>query len=188
MMPSDANATIDVGVAASVAFDWWTRFEDLPLFIADVDEVWRLDPERLRWITSVGGVHEEWNSVIIEQRPAERIAWRADGKGMSGLVEFCPLDEASTRVSVRISWEPRGASEKIGDATGDRGSDVPLDLHRFKDLVERVGYAGSQVGTATGHGLGDDRQPSTPADATPSEDRARMPVRPEGDVVPPPTW
>jgi len=189
-MPSDVIESVDVAVAPRVAYAQWTRFEELPLFMDDVDEVRRLGPGRMRWSATIDGVHEEWDAVVTEQRSDERVAWQADGKGMAGLVTFQPLDEGSTRVSVRMSWEPHGAAEKVGAALGVDGSHVRLDLQRFKELIERegVGDTGAELHAGAEDRVGSDRSPASPADASASEDRARMPARPGEDADPPPTW
>ena len=65
---------------------------------------------------------------ITEQRPWERIAWRADaGKVHDGCVTFERLDDARTRVTVRLELD--------GGGDGHDGR-LRADLDRFKAATE----------------------------------------------------
>ncbi len=164
---SDVMESVDVAVPVRTAYDQWTQFEEFPRFMDDVDRVEQVDDTRLHWATTIDGVHEEWDAAITEQQPDERIAWRAMGKGMAGIVTFQPLGQESTRVSVRMSWEPEGAAEKVGAALGIDASHVRQDLARFKELIEhqRVAtggwrgevVAGERVAASTDTALRDGR-------------------------------
>ncbi len=175
---SDVMESVDVAVPVRTAYDQWTQFEEFPRFMDDVDRVEQVDDTRLHWATTIDGVHEEWDASITEQQPDERIAWRAMGKGMAGIVTFQPLGQESTRVSVRMSWKPEGAAEKVGAALGIDASHVRQDLARFKELIEhqRVAtggwrgevVAGERVSASTGTALRDDldqvpQRPDQPA-------------------------
>jgi len=185
---SDVMESVDVAVPVRAAYDQWTQFEEFPRFMDDVDRVEQLDETRLRWAATIDGVHEEWDAAITEQQPDQRIAWRAVGKGMAGIVTFQPLGQQSTRVSVRMSWEPDGPLEKVGAALGIDASHVRQDLARFKDLIEhqRVATAGWRGEVVAGERVGDARPPSSPADPSVRDDRDRVPERP--DAPAPPTW
>lgn len=77
---------------------------------------------------------------IVEQVPDERIAWRTirGDVDQAGVVAFHKLDDATTRVMIRIDWLPADAVEKAGAAVGvdDR---VAGDAKRFKDFIESRG-------------------------------------------------
>jgi uncharacterized membrane protein len=192
---SDVMESVDVAVPVRTAYDQWTQFEEFPRFMDDVDRVEQVDPTRLHWIATIDGVHEEWDAAITEQQPDERIAWRAVGKGMAGIVSFQPLGQESTRVSVRMSWQPEGTAEKVGAALGIDASHVRQDLARFKDLVERqrVATGGWRGEVVAGERVGDDRPPASPAtpstttDTTLRDDQDRVPARPDVPGTPP-TW
>jgi uncharacterized membrane protein len=82
----------------------------------------------------------EWDAVITEQLPDERVAWRnTDGKENAGVVTFHKLDDERSRVMVQMDWVPTGIKEKLGDALGVSDRRVKGDLERFKELIESRG-------------------------------------------------
>jgi uncharacterized membrane protein len=136
-MRSTIDETIDVNVPVSTAYDQWTQFEEFPRFMESVKEVRQLDDARLRWTAEIGGVAETWEAEIIEQRPDDRIAWRATaGRPNSGAVTFHRLGESETRIRLHLEWEPDGLKESIGGALDIDSREVAEDLERFKKLVE----------------------------------------------------
>jgi uncharacterized membrane protein len=162
---SEVIESVDVAVPVRVAYDQWTQFEEFPRFMSDVDRVDQLDDTRLHWEATIDGIHQEWDSAITEQQPDERIAWRATGKGMAGIVTFQPLGDESTRVGVRMSWQPEGPAEKVGAALGIDASHVRRDLARFKELLEqqRVATGGWRGEVVAGERVGDDLPPASSA-------------------------
>jgi len=99
-------------------------------------------------VASVAGEVREWNAVIDEQRPDERIAWHSTtGKRNTGLVTFHRLDDNRSKVLVQMDFEPSGMREKLGHALGLDRRRVRGDLRRFKELIEsRPGETGAWRG------------------------------------------
>jgi uncharacterized membrane protein len=129
--------SIDVAVPVRNAYDQWTRFESFPEFMAGVDDLIQTTDTTLHWVTSIGGVRREFDTVITEQRPDERIAWRATtGPTHAGVVTFHRLSDLTTRVHLQMELEPHGVVEHAGAATGAIGSRIEGDLDRFKRFVE----------------------------------------------------
>ena len=94
----------------------------------------------LHWVASFGGEHQEWDAEITEQRPDERVAWKAtSGKSNAGVVTFHRLSDDRTKVMVQLDWDDEGLKEKIGAAAGLDSRLVEGDLERFKQLVESRG-------------------------------------------------
>ena len=134
--------SIDIAVPVRTAYDQWTQFEEFPSFMADIREVRQLDATHLHWVAELGGRFEEWDAVITEQRPDERVAWRnTDGKDNAGVVTFHRISDATTRVMVQLDYVPEGITEKLGSAAGVPDRQVKGDLERFKHLVENRGGA-----------------------------------------------
>ena len=130
------DIVVDVPVRA--AYDQWTQFETFPQFMDGVKEVVQLDEKTLRWRASVGGKEEEWEAEIVEQTPDRHVAWRSTaGTPNAGSVMFQAQGDDRTRVSLEISYEPRDAAEKVGDALGVLERRVDADLGRFKDFIEK---------------------------------------------------
>jgi uncharacterized membrane protein len=137
---SRIEASIEVDVPVSTAYNQWTQFEEFPRFMDSVESVTQVDDTHLRWVASVGGSRHEWMAEISEQRPDERVAWHAtDGKANAGVVTFHRLDEGRTKVMVQMDYEPEGLKESLGSALGSDERRVKADLDRFKELVESRG-------------------------------------------------
>lgn len=139
-MAAQVEKSIDVAVPVRTAYNQWTQFETFPEFMEGVVEVTQLDDTRLHWKARVGGKEKEWDAEITEQKPDQRIAWRAvDGAPNAGVVTFHPLNDSQTRVMLQLEAEPEGLVEEVGDKLGVFGRRVEKDLERFKDFVESRG-------------------------------------------------
>lgn len=129
--------SIEVDVPVSSVYNQWTQFEEFPRFMEGVETVKQLDDKRLRWRAEIGGKVVEWDAEIFEQIPDRRIAWRSTtGELNSGMVNFEPLDQNRTRVSVKINYKPESTLEKLGSALGVVSQRVQRDLERFKEFIE----------------------------------------------------
>jgi uncharacterized membrane protein len=134
------ETSIEVDVPVSTAYNQWTQFEEFPQFMEAVERVQQLDDTHLRWEAEIGGERREWEAEITEQKPDERVAWKAtDGKTNAGVVTFHRLDENRAKVMVQIDWEPEGLVEELGARAGADDRRVQADLERFKELVESRG-------------------------------------------------
>ena len=132
--------SIDVDVPVTTAYNQWTQFEEFPRFMDGVDEVRQLDDKRLHWVASFGGSTHEWDAVVTEQLPDERVAWRnTDGKENAGVVTFHKLDDTHSRVMVQLDFVPEGIKEKVGAALNAPDRRVQGDLKRFKEFIEERG-------------------------------------------------
>jgi uncharacterized membrane protein len=137
---SRIEASVEVDVPVSTAYNQWTQFEEFPRFMDNVESVTQIDDTHLRWVAEVGGSRHEWEAEISEQRPDERVAWHAtDGKSNGGVVTFHRLGEGRTQVMVQMDYEPEGLKESLGSALGSDERRVKADLQRFKELVEGRG-------------------------------------------------
>lgn len=80
--------------------------------------------------------------------PSDWASWRAQWEyshaarfvlHLSGIVSFSPVNEAVTRVSLRIDYEPETFLEEAGDKLGVVSNRVQGDLQRFKEFIEARG-------------------------------------------------
>jgi uncharacterized membrane protein len=137
---SNIEQSIDVDVPVRTAYDQWTQFEEFPKFMEGVEEIRQVDDTHLHWRTKIAGKVKEFDAVITEQTPDQRIAWTSeDGPEHAGVVTFHRLGEGQTRVMVQMDYEPQGAAEKVGDALGLVKRRVKGDLERFKEFIEGRG-------------------------------------------------
>jgi uncharacterized membrane protein len=137
---SSITKSIDVNVPVRTAYNQWTQFESFPQFMEGVEEVRQLDDTHLHWRASIGGKEAEWDAVITEQIPDERVAWRnTTGKTNAGVVTFHRLGDDQTKVTVQMEYEPEGVVENVGDKLGFDDRRVQGDLERFKEFIESRG-------------------------------------------------
>lgn len=134
--------SIEVNAPISSVYNQWTQFEQFPHFMEGVEAVQQLDDKRLHWKAEIAGKTKEWDAEIFEQIPEQRIAWRSmSGARNSGMVNFRSLGENQTEVTLKLNYEPEGATEKVGDALGFVSHRVQGDLKRFKEFIEARGTA-----------------------------------------------
>lgn len=125
-------------------YAYWRDLSHLPTFSENVKAVEVLDASRSRWtVAGPGGKDIALVSEIVEDRPGERIAWRAsEGSDIDheGWIAF--RDNAfgrGTEVRVFISYDPPGGL--IGQVVAKVMQREPRlqarrELRRFKQLME----------------------------------------------------
>jgi uncharacterized membrane protein len=137
---STIEQSIELNVPVRAAYDQWTQFEEFPKFMEGVEEIRQIDDTHLHWVAEIGGTRHEWDAVITEQLPDERVAWRnTDGKDNAGVVTFHKLSDDQSKLMVQLDFVPEGIKEKVGDLIGAPDRRVKSDLERFKELVESRG-------------------------------------------------
>ena len=137
---STIEKSVEVNVPVRTAYDQWTQFEEFPRFMEGIEKVTQLDSTHLHWKANIGGKNKEWNAVITEQRPDERIAWKStQGAKNAGVVTFHRLSDQKSKIMLQMEYEPEGAVENVGDAIGAVSLRVAGDLQRFKEFIETRG-------------------------------------------------
>ncbi len=135
--------TIDVAAPLEDVFDFWSRYENFPRFMAHVREVRRGAGDRSHWtVAGPGGVPIRWDTEVTRFEPNRLIAWKTvEGAPVahSGMVRFDPNPDGTTRVDIKMSYNPPGGA--MGHAVAAfLGSDpkraMDDDLVRFKSLLE----------------------------------------------------
>jgi uncharacterized membrane protein len=139
---STIEESIDIDVPVRTVYDQWTQFEQFPSFMEGVESVTQLDDTHLHWVAEFGGARREWDAVVTEQHPDERVAWTStSGTSNAGVVTFHKLDETKTRVMLQLDVDPEGFVEQVGDTLGFIRRRASGDLGRFKNLIESRGTA-----------------------------------------------
>ncbi len=137
---SFVTKTIDVDVPVGTAYNQWTQFEEFPQFMEGVKSVQQIDDTHLRWHANIWGVDKEWDAVITEQTPDQRIAWTSTtGAKNAGVVTFHRISDATTRVTLQLDVDPDGPIENLGDTLGIFDRRVKGDMERFKQFIESRG-------------------------------------------------
>ena len=138
---STVKSDVDVNVPISVAYNQWTQFESFPQFLSGIDSIEQIDDTHLHWNVSIAGVKREFDAVVTEQIPDERIAWNStEGEDHAGVVTFHRLADDQTRISMQLDWKPQGVVEKVGSLLQVDDIQIDHDLRKFKDLIESNGF------------------------------------------------
>ena len=137
---STVEESIEVAVPVTTAYNQWTQFESFPQFMAGVERIEQTSDTMTHWVTKVAGVEREFDAMITEQHPDERVAWTSvDEPKQAGVVTFHRLSDDTTKVMVQMEFEPEGLVETAGDKLGVVKHQVKGDLERFKDFIEARG-------------------------------------------------
>jgi uncharacterized membrane protein len=138
----DIQKTLLIEAPPERVYEFWTDYENFPLFMSGVREVRDLGGGRSHWVVrGPGGVPIEWDAVITEQMPGEVLAWRSRPGSMlehAGAVRFSPEGEG-TRVDLRLCYSPPagGAGQAVAELLGaDPRAKLNEDLGRLKSLLE----------------------------------------------------
>ena len=133
--------TVDIDVPVDVVYNQWTQFEEFPRFLSFVDSVTQIDDTHNHWIVTVAGAQREFDTVITEQIPDDRVAWTSTGGEVdhAGVVTFHRLSDTTSRTAVQIDWEPEGFIERAGAALDIPARAVQGELQNFKKFIENRG-------------------------------------------------
>lgn len=139
----DIQKTINIAAPVEKVFEFWNNFQNFPKFMSNVREVQMQGENRSHWIVSgPAGVPVEWDAEITERIPNKTIAWKTvPGATVehAGIVRFDPNPDGTTRVEIRMSYNPPAGA--IGHVVAslfgaDPKSEMDADLARMKTLIE----------------------------------------------------
>jgi uncharacterized membrane protein len=153
--------SITVNSTPKELFRFWRNFENLPLFMEDLESVTKLDETRSHWVaTGPGGKQVEWDAEIYNEKENELIAWRSlPGSDVTnaGSVHFEEAPGHGTYVKVVLNYNPPGgkAASLLAKLFGkEPGQLIEHNLRRFKQLIET-----GEIPTTEGQTSG--REPKT---------------------------
>jgi uncharacterized membrane protein len=130
--------SIDVGVPLSGAFELTSLLMDYPDFLHHVLDVEEEDDSHFNFhVSKVGGLHDEVELEIVDEREDERIDWEAAGDlAHTGVVTFHPMAPRLTRIELTIEREPQGIYERLTRLLKVPDRTIEAELHRFKAYAE----------------------------------------------------
>ncbi len=138
----DIQKSLHIEAPIDQVYEFWADYENFPLFMSNVREVRDLGGGRSRWtVSGPGGVPIEWEAVLTEQAPNDRIAWRSEPGSMlenAGVIRFRP-EADGTRIDLRFCYQPPagGAGQAVAELLGsDPRAKLNDDLGRLKALLE----------------------------------------------------
>jgi uncharacterized membrane protein len=140
----ELTATTTVRKPASEVYPFWRDLENLPTFMAHLEQVRTTGDRTSHWSAGAPfGKNVEWDAEIIEETPGEKIAWRSIGNAdvpNAGTVFFVPApDGVSTEVNVVLVYDIPGGA--VGKAVAKYFGEEPHqqlddDLRRLKQVLE----------------------------------------------------
>jgi uncharacterized membrane protein len=138
------TAATTIARSAQDVYDFWCDFDQLPSFMAHLDDVQLTGGGRSHWRASAPfGRVVEWDAEITEDVPAVRLSWRSlDGAEVpnAGTVFFIPAPGGrGTEVHLSMTYEIPGG--KLGQAVARYFGEEPHqqlgdDLRRLKQVME----------------------------------------------------
>jgi uncharacterized membrane protein len=139
----DIQKIINVTAPVEAVFAFWANYENFPKFMSYVREVQETGNNRSHWkVAGPVGVPVEWNSEITNYVPNKSLGWKtAPGSPIAhaGIVRFEPNPDGSTRVEVRMTYNPvtGGFGHVVASLFGaDPKSQMDADLLRMKSMIE----------------------------------------------------
>src|ERR687890_1606746 len=142
-MPQRVEGAIEIEVPVETVYSYWETLENLPNFMANVQEVTPTGPDTTRWRVK-GPLSRtlEWEAQTTQKEHNSAIAWNStQGEvGTSGQVRFLEAGQPGrTRVEVQMNYsDPPGG--KVGEVASRAVANPKLqleqDLGHLKEILE----------------------------------------------------
>lgn len=142
--PVLVERSMTIGKSPEELYSFWRNFENLPQFMAHLDDVTVQDNTRSHWqAKGPAGTQFAWDAEITEDQPNQLIAWRSlPGAQVQnqGTVRFQPAPGGrGTVVRVTMQYDPPAGPLGAGIAKlfGEEPKvQVDGDLRRLKQVLE----------------------------------------------------
>src|ERR687894_2097111 len=115
-MPQRVEGAIEIEAPVETVYSYWETLENLPNFMANVEEVTPTGPDTTHWrVKGPLGKTLEWEAQITQKEHNSAIAWNTtQGEvGTSGQVRFVEAGQARRA--------PGGGPRKYSDPPGGQG-------------------------------------------------------------------
>ncbi|HWO41351.1 MAG TPA: SRPBCC family protein [Candidatus Eisenbacteria bacterium] len=139
----DIHKTVNVAAPVEEVFSFWTNYENFPRFMSNVREVRDIGNNRSHWVVAgPAGVPVEWDAELTSYTPNAVVAWKTvPGSPIqhAGIVRFQPNPDGSTRLDIRMTYNPvaGGLGHLVATLFGaDPKSEMDADLMRMKSMIE----------------------------------------------------
>lgn len=139
----DVRKTINIAVPVEKVYEFWSNYENFPLFMTHLKDVRETGPGRSHWIASgPGGATVEWDAEITRVVPNQLLVWKSIPSSVienTGSIRFDRNGDSGTRLTIQLSYQPPAGA--VGHAFAKLfGSDpkqaMDEDLIRLKSLLE----------------------------------------------------
>ena len=143
----EIQKTINIEAPVDRVFTYWLRPENFPDFMSHVLEVRRIGDGLYRWtVGGPAGLRVQWDAGITDLDFNKRLAWKSlPGAvvGQAGVTQFSSNPDGSTRVDVKMSYNPPAGvlGHLIAELFGvDPKHEMDDDLMRMKSFIETGVY------------------------------------------------
>jgi uncharacterized membrane protein len=141
-MPQRVEGSTEIEAPVETVYAYWETLENLPNFMANVEEVTLTGPDTTRWrVKGPLGRKLEWEARTTLKELNSAIGWNTIGGevGTSGQVRFREVAPGRTRVEVQMNY-----ADLPGGRVGEVASRVVAnpkimmqqDLQNFKEIIE----------------------------------------------------
>jgi uncharacterized membrane protein len=141
-MPQRVEGNIEIEAPVETVYGYWETLENLPNFMANVEEVTPTGPDTTRWrVKGPLGRTLEWEARTTQKEPNSAIGWNTIGGevGTSGQVRFREVAPGRTRVEVQMNYAdlPGGrVGEVASRIVANPKLQLEQDLRNLKDVLE----------------------------------------------------
>lgn len=140
---STLEEQIDVAVPVQVAWEQLHRIDQYPRFVDGVHHAHAHGGHRARLDLEVGDHERICEAEIVDRGGNQVMTWHTlDDADLKGTVALLPLGVGSTRVQIRVEYDPDTVRTTFGGPRGGFAQagaierTVRSDLLQFKHLVE----------------------------------------------------
>src|SRR5215207_2605653 len=141
-MPQRVEGAIEIEAPVETVYGYWETLENLPNFMANVQEVTPTGPDTTHWrVKGPLGKTLEWEAQTTQKEHNSAIDWNSTQGEVetSGQVRFQEAGQNRTRVEVQMNYaDPPGG--KIGEVASRAIANPKLqleqDLRNLKDILE----------------------------------------------------
>lgn len=144
-MTNQVTKSITVNREIGDVYRLWANFENFPSFMEHIDSVSKIDDRTSHWVMNGPlGILFSWNVETTTLEENKKIAWNTkDREGdvkTSGQVEFEPVSEEQTEVTVTLKYVPPAGAvgEMAAELIADPENRLVEDLKNFKEYAETV--------------------------------------------------
>ena len=146
--------TINIDAPVEEVYRFWENVENFPRFMEHVEEVKDKNNGIYHWkVAGPAGAPVEFDAITVKKDLNQMISWKSlpnEAIKSAGVVHFRPNNDGSTRVTVKMSYNPPAGA--IGHVVAslfgvDPKEAMDNDLVRMKSLIEqgRTTAQGEQV-------------------------------------------
>ena len=139
-MPT-VSCAVEVDGPAESVYEQWGRSERFPPFMGGAGDRRRIDPTSPDWVALLEGKRRDFDAVVTDHVPGQRVAWEGSAKRPhAGVVTFAPLGGDRTRVMVELDWGPAGDGGQMADRLVLRRQ-LQADLDAFRTEARAAAVA-----------------------------------------------